>query len=290
MIYQFIIYFSICFVQCFFLVWHNVILSLAAKKNGQDVQFQANDTPIPALSAETANQHVQSEIKYLQGRIFTQYRPEINAVLFDASELAEIRTIIADDVEECIVDDIFIMPAPEENPLGTTSGEYLDPMEWSGNVPVSPGREANQTMFGQLVSYSKISGDHEMSVIRESVGMQSNLSAGKKVSTHDSEMQNLTNTEIEMIATIDGKSQPRKIQHQEQQSNPVQLGYKESNTENQNVVNRSARDDNNVSGVSRLEQLTSSNPNSTDRPQLEDVVSGDIQYEENVSEHHQIFS
>lgn len=254
-------------MQCFFLVWKDAILCLAAKKTGQAVQFVASGTPVPALSADTANEQAQSEVKYLRSRIFSQYRPEINAVLFDAGELAEIRTIVADDVQQCIIDDILIMPEPinaEQNPtdlhgdLVPTSGRHSDSMPLGGNVHGSPGRAADQTMFGQLASGNSIitDHDHDMNVIRESVGMQWNPEGNVS----------------------------------ELQSNAEQVGYSESRTEEKNGVNRSGLDDSEVAGVPHLEQLISSEPNSMDRPKLEDIVSGDIQFEENVSRPHQVFS
>lgn len=275
---------------------------------------------MPALSAATTNEHVRNEVKYLRSRIFTQYRPEVNAILFDAGELEEIRSIIADDVDECIIEDIFVVPKPmkEENTsdsLGrrsTYSQGHPDSVALRGNAPVSPEEQGDQFIFGCLSSAQNVSSDHnrwipeDNIVIRESVGMQCYLNPGQEESrpTHDCERECITNTthtqqtasRADVIGLADGKDQRLRMRQQydhghndrELPPNSGQVKGSVDTADTQNVNNDEAMNGN--GNVLHVQQMADSEANSMVHWHLHDVMSGDIPFEENVSKLYRAFT
>lgn len=92
------------------LVSREKMVHLAASNNNEHVPPYL-PTVTPLLSEAAANEHVENEVKYLRREI-NGWRQNVQSILFDEAELEEVQKIIAEDLEPCVIETIFVMPQP----------------------------------------------------------------------------------------------------------------------------------------------------------------------------------
>lgn len=256
-----------------------------AVRNGQTTQKEQNH--LQKLSLVTLDDHVINEVKHIRNRIFTQFRPEMISILFDAGELQAIRAIIGQDVEDFIIDDIFVLPKPikEEKSVDpmVKQPEHSIAATLNANAYDSSGETAHTSFCGGNKQFQ--SAPVNVVIVDQHQGAGSCTSQDNVVIRKLVEVKTYENANEQVLAN--GNNQPLEILVElgHERNIPVKqlnlmVGCSANTTPNNIQGECSAHNEN--TGALSLQQVSSSEDKIDHRQQLNDAVSGDICFTENV--------